>query len=90
MKSLILAIFQVLTAVSRKIRTCWDIASCSLIRVDRCFRGVYCLCHQGDDWIHHPDDGAVCTSETSVYSNETTQRYIPEGPHLQSDISLIN
>jgi len=25
---------------------------------------------------------AVRTSETSVYSNETTRRYIPEGSHL--------
>jgi hypothetical protein len=25
---------------------------------------------------------AVRTSETSVYSNETTRRYVPEGSHL--------
>jgi len=30
------------------------IALCSLIEVDRCFRGAYCLHHQGDD---HPDEG---------------------------------
>jgi hypothetical protein len=26
---------------------------------------------------------AVCTSETSIYSDETARSYIPEGPHLQ-------
>jgi hypothetical protein len=29
---------------------CWDIAPCSLIGVDRRFRGAYCL-HQGDDGV---------------------------------------
>jgi hypothetical protein len=24
----------------------WDVASCSLVEIDRCFRGVYCLHHQ--------------------------------------------
>jgi hypothetical protein len=28
---------------------------------------------------------AVCTSETSVYYNETTRRSIPEGYHLHSN-----
>jgi hypothetical protein len=27
----------------------WDIAPCSIIEVDRRFRGVYSLDHQGDD-----------------------------------------
>jgi hypothetical protein len=27
----------------------WDIAPCSLVEVDRCFRGAYRLYHQGDD-----------------------------------------
>jgi hypothetical protein len=27
---------------------------------------------------------AVRTSETSVYLNEPTRRYIPEGPHLKT------
>jgi hypothetical protein len=30
----------------------------------------------------------VCTSETSVYSYETTLRYIPEGSNLQVHLSL--
>jgi hypothetical protein len=49
----------------------WDIAQCSL-EVDRCFRGVYCLHHQGLMMQ------AVHTSEMSDYFNKTTQRYIPD------------
>jgi hypothetical protein len=26
----------------------WDVAPCSLVEIDRCFRGAYCLHHQGD------------------------------------------
>jgi hypothetical protein len=40
----------------------WDIMPCTLVEVDRCFRGAYCFRHQGD--------------ETSVYFNEPTGRYI--------------
>jgi hypothetical protein len=36
--------FQVLTAASMKIAF-WDIASCSLVEVDRRFRDAYCLHH---------------------------------------------
>jgi hypothetical protein len=50
---------QVLTAVSMKMRVLWDLAPCSL-GVDRRFRGAYSVME------------AVRTSETSVYSNETT------------------
>jgi hypothetical protein len=32
---------------------------------------------------------AVRTSETSVYSNETTLCYIPEGSNLQNNRSLF-
>jgi hypothetical protein len=32
-----------------KIAAFWDIASCSLVEVDRSFRGAYCLHHQGND-----------------------------------------
>jgi hypothetical protein len=41
--------FQVLTAASMKIRAFWDMAPCSLVAVDRRFRGAYCLHHQGDE-----------------------------------------
>jgi hypothetical protein len=40
---------QVLTAVSMKFTVFWDVAPCRDVEDDRCFRGVYCLHHQGDD-----------------------------------------
>jgi hypothetical protein len=43
--------FQVLTVASIKMRAFWDIAQYSLVEVDWCFRGVYCLHHQGDEWV---------------------------------------
>jgi hypothetical protein len=41
--------FQILTAASMKFRVFWDILPCSQVDVDRCFRGAYCLHHQGDE-----------------------------------------
>jgi hypothetical protein len=41
--------FQVLIATTVKMtRTLWDRAQCSLVQVDRRFRGAYCLHNQGD------------------------------------------
>jgi hypothetical protein len=48
--------FPVLTAVSVKIRSYWDIAPCSFIEVDHCFRGAYCLHHEGDAWGNFPEN----------------------------------
>jgi hypothetical protein len=50
--------------------TFWDIAPCSLVEVDRRFRGAITLME------------AVCTSETSINFYETTRRNILEGCHL--------
>jgi hypothetical protein len=58
---------QVFMAADMKIKAFWDVVSCSLVRVDRRFRGAYCLHHQG---------------ASSVYYKETTQRYIPEGSNV--------
>jgi hypothetical protein len=41
--------FQVLTAASVKFAVFWDTAPCSLVEVDRRFRGEYYLYHEGDD-----------------------------------------
>jgi hypothetical protein len=41
----------------------WDVVPCSLVEIDRLFRGAYCLHHQGD---------RAGTSETSVSLYETT------------------
>jgi hypothetical protein len=47
--------FQVLKAANMKTRVFWDIAQCSLVGVDRRFRGAYCLHHP----IHHYTAGAI-------------------------------
>jgi hypothetical protein len=31
-----------------KMAVLWDVSPCSLVDIDRCFRGAYCLHHQGD------------------------------------------
>jgi hypothetical protein len=58
-----------------KIRAFWDIVACSL-GGDRRFRGAYYL-------NHDPNLGKL-VSETSVHSNETTRRCIPEGSNLRT------
>jgi hypothetical protein len=45
----------------------WDIAPCSLVELDQCLRGVYCLHYQGDD----------CISEMSVKFYQVTWCNIP-------------
>jgi hypothetical protein len=72
--------FQVLTAASMKIRAFWYIALCSFVgyadvsEVSAASIKVMI--------IHDPDGAGSIPSETSVYSNETTRRYILEGSHL--------
>jgi hypothetical protein len=46
-----------------KMRVFWDIAPCSLVGVDRRFRGVYCLYYLMMEALH--------TLEMSVFSNKT-------------------
>jgi hypothetical protein len=66
---------------SMKFRVFWDVEQCSHVEVDRHFRDVYCLQHQGNE--AQMMEG-VCTSETSVNFNVTTWRYIPEYSKLHS------
>jgi hypothetical protein len=49
----------------------WVVAPCSLVEIDRRFRGASCLHHQGDQ---RPDDAG---SSTSVSFYQTTRRNIP-------------
>jgi hypothetical protein len=49
-KSVVSIQFHVLTATSLKTVALWNITPCSLMEVDRCFRGTYCLHHQGHEW----------------------------------------
>jgi hypothetical protein len=39
--------FEILTVTSMKMAVFWDVAPCSLIDIDRRFRGAYCHHHQG-------------------------------------------
>jgi hypothetical protein len=32
----------------------WDVTSSSIVEVDQCFGGAYCLHHQGDKYFLHP------------------------------------
>jgi hypothetical protein len=66
------------------IRDFWDIAPCVIVGVDRRFRGSYCFHHQCALIME-----AIRTSETSVYSNYTTQHYIPEGSDLNKQDNLM-
>jgi hypothetical protein len=70
-----------------KIRAFWDITPCSLVVVDRRFRGAYCLHHKDDVFITQMME-AVRTSETSVCYNETTRRNRPENKTIILNVVL--
>jgi hypothetical protein len=38
--------FDVLMVMSMKMAVFWDVAPCSLVDIDRCFRGAYSFHHQ--------------------------------------------
>jgi hypothetical protein len=57
-----------------KMTICWDVSPCSLVEIDRRFRGPYCLHHQE----------VVSSFEMSVNFYETTRRNIPEDSHLHT------
>jgi hypothetical protein len=80
--------FQVLTVASMKCRVFWDVVPCS-DEVDWRFRGVYCLA-SSRPWLITLMMEVVCTSETSVSSNMTTRRYIPEDSELHTKCWLEN
>jgi hypothetical protein len=50
----ILVRFDVLTVAIMKLTVFWDIAQCSLVEVDRHFRGAYCLNHPRDYTALYP------------------------------------
>jgi hypothetical protein len=62
--------------VDMKFRVFWNVLTCSQIDVDRRFRGVCCLRHQGDEPALMAETAS--TSETSVYICLTKRQYIPE------------
>jgi hypothetical protein len=54
-QTLICARFQVLMVARMKMTAFRDMAPCSLVEADQCFRDAYCLHHQGKEY--RPDDG---------------------------------
>jgi hypothetical protein len=60
-----------------KVTAFWDKTLCRL-EVEWCFRSVYRLHNQALMMK------AVRTAETSVYFNETTRRFTPDGCHLHT------
>jgi hypothetical protein len=55
----------------------WDVELYSLVDVDRRFREVYCLHHEGDECMVLMK-AAVSSSETSVNIYQTSLPSIPE------------
>jgi hypothetical protein len=64
--------FQVLPEASFEMTSLCDITSCSVVEVDRLFRGAYSLME------------ALNASETSIYFYDIIQRSILDGCHLQT------
>jgi hypothetical protein len=69
----------------------WEMAPCSLVEVDRLFRGLYGIHHQGDfpevRWVGlliALTMEAVRTYKTLVYFSKTTRRHLPDSGHLQA------
>jgi hypothetical protein len=61
---------------TKKMTVFWYVAPCSLLEIDRRFRGAYCFHHQGDKIALMIE--AVNTSKTLANLYETTRCNIPE------------
>jgi hypothetical protein len=61
-----------------KMTVFWDVAPCSLEKIDRRFGDAYCLHQEGDEWCLVALMKAVSIYETSVNFYQTTGRNIPE------------
>jgi hypothetical protein len=94
--------FEVFTAVVMKSIIFWDVTPCSLLRFNRRFRGTYRLHLQGrrKDFQQVSrclmkffssilNTEAICSSETSVASQQTTRRHIPEDDTLHYQLCLL-
>jgi hypothetical protein len=64
--------FQLITAASMKIRTFWNVASCSLVGLYRRLRGVYCLHNQGDEWKQYAPPKRLSTP--TIIHGATSQK----------------
>jgi hypothetical protein len=80
--------FEVSTSVVMKSVSFWDITPCSPLSVNRRFGGTYHLlaCWFLAELIPSTlKMKAIFSSETSVYTQHTTRRYIPEADTLKSN-----
>jgi hypothetical protein len=75
--------FQGLTAAIMKITVFWDVVPCSLVEIDRRFRGTYCL--------HHQSNHCPSTLSAPVLSKAIrTLLYVtlPRRPNTHRDVSV--
>jgi hypothetical protein len=66
-----------------KMAVFWNVAPCSLLGIDRRFRGANCFHHQGVD-------GGITSSEISVNFYQTARRNIPQHRHLHLQLDLCD
>jgi hypothetical protein len=81
--------FEAFTVVVMKIIIIWDVTPCSLLSCNRRFGGTYRLHLQGRRLLVLAEIisstlkmEAICSSETSVETQQTTRRHIPEDDTL--------
>jgi hypothetical protein len=74
---------EVLTAASTEMTVFWDVALYSLVEIDWCFKGAYCL-HREDDVCH--DDGG---SKHLWNVNQFVPDYVVQHVRRQLPSSII-
>jgi hypothetical protein len=80
--------FKVLTVVVMKRTVFWDIMSCSLLKVNRCFGGTYRSHLQKRrtgfllGLFFDSEGGMACFSQMSVDFQQTTRHYMPDDSTL--------
>jgi hypothetical protein len=84
--------FEIFTAVVMKSIIFWDMTPCSLLSCNRRFGGTYrlhsaCLLVLAEIISSTLKMEAIPSSETSVVTQQTTRRHIPEDDTLQQLLS---
>jgi len=54
-------------AAHMKVTACWDIALCSLVDVDRFFRGAYCLHHASETSVNFTSLHDAISQKSVIY-----------------------
>jgi hypothetical protein len=76
-----------------KVIAFWDIAPCSLLEIDRLFRGAYCICHRSDGSSAHLwNVGLLQRDYTALYptrlSNSHSLPWEPETSQFPSRLTV--